>query len=142
MPQLTIERSMKIKATPLNVWRAFTDPLYTKPNFGGEIVSDWSVGSAYDWKTNDDKVRTHGIIVTVEPEKLLQYNLYRPEGKEHQTEPHIFSTITYELVQEGEFTTLTSREEFTSSLTEQEFTLAGAAWFEALAKIKKISETL
>lgn len=140
MPQITIERSVKIKATPLKVWRAFTDPMYTKKHFGGEIASNWNVGSAYDWKTPDGKIRSHGILITVESEKILQYDLYRPSGPEHRGEPMVFSTITYELVQEGDIVTLTAREEFSSSITEQEFTLAGAAWFEALAKIKKIAE--
>lgn len=134
MPQLSIERSMKIHATPARVWSAFTEPEFTH-KFGGEFVTDWSEGSSFGWKGLDGKMYTQGQIVKIDPGKLLQYTLFRPNS------PQLFSTITYELHEEGEFTTIIAREDFASMIEEQEFTLAGAAWFEALARIKELAET-
>lgn len=134
MPQLSIERSMNIHATPARVWSAFTEPEYTH-KFGGEFVTDWNVGSPFGWKGLDGKTHTHGQLVKIDPGKILQYNLFRPGGSSQ-----IFSTITYELHEDGEYTTLLAREDFTSMIGEQQFTLAGAAWYEALARVKEIAE--
>lgn len=139
MPQLSIERSIKIHAAPSKVWSSFTEPEYTR-HFGGEFVTEWNVGSAFNWKGLDGKLYTRGEIVKIDPGKLLQYNLFRPQDKNSAGSPQIFSVITYELHEEDEYTTLLARENFMSSLTQQEFTLAGAAWFEALARVKVLAE--
>lgn len=138
MPAISIERSMKIHAPAAKVWSTFTEPEYTR-KFGGEFVTDWNVGSSFGWRGIDGKMYTRGHILQIDPGKLLQYNIIRDSSKGN-VGPSIFSTITYELHEDGEYTTLLAREEFVSSLTEQEYTLAGAAWFEALARVKEMAE--
>jgi len=74
-----VEKSIRIKGTPAQVWDALTDPEKTKKYFFNcEVLSTWKVGSPITFTgpaTNSPKTMLQGEIVAVVPEKLLTYTL-------------------------------------------------------------------
>src|SRR5688572_13701194 len=90
MENRIIEKTIEINAAPAKVWRVFTDPAVTK-QMGGEYVTDWKAGSTFGWKGRDGKMHTSGIILDLEPEKLLKHNL-----SDMNDPGTLLSTITYE----------------------------------------------
>jgi uncharacterized protein YndB with AHSA1/START domain/DNA-binding transcriptional ArsR family regulator len=52
-----------IKTTPEDLWRALTDPAFTKRYWGVEFRSDWEVGSELVWEQ-------HGVTVS-DPEQVV-----------------------------------------------------------------------
>ncbi len=101
--------SEDIHASPSKVWEALTNPELIKLYFfGTETITDWKVGSPilfkgiWDGKEYLDK----GIILEIEPEKLLQYNyLSSFSGLEDKAEN--YAIITYSLIEVGGGTKLT-----------------------------------
>src|SRR5687768_13920664 len=92
MPKHFVEKSIEINAPVSKVWRVFTDPVLTR-QMGGEYVSDWKVGSSLRWKGPDGRMLTNGTILNIEPEKLLQHNLFSSDAS---SAGEITSVITYE----------------------------------------------
>lgn len=135
MPQLFIERTMIIDATPARVWSVLTEPEFTR-RFGGEFVTEWSPGSSFSWKGLDGRLHTHGVLTKIEPGVLFQYDLFHPNSTS------VVSTITYELHADetAKKTTLLAREEFTGAISKEVYDLSGTAWVEALARIKGYAE--
>jgi len=113
MSKLLMEKSIEINAPVSKVWRVFTDPVLTR-QMGGEYVSDWNVGSPFDWKGLDGKMLTNGTIVKIVPEKLLQHTLLNSVGSTN-------SVITYELAETTGVTTLHAREEFAQPVADNEY---------------------
>jgi uncharacterized protein YndB with AHSA1/START domain len=132
MSKLFIEKSIEIKAPVSRVWRVFTDPALTR-QMGGEYVSDWNVGSSFGWKGLDGKMITNGTIIKIEPEKLLQHNLFNSVGS-------INSVITYEFDEKHRVTTVHAREEFTKPITDEEYADAAEGWDAALLAVKETAE--
>ena len=79
MTKKTIEKTITINATAANVWRVFTDPVVTK-QMGGRYKTDWKVGSAFGWEGNDGELYSHGKILQIQKNKLLQHNISDPES--------------------------------------------------------------
>src|ERR1700749_1974679 len=82
----TINKSIKINATPANVWRVFTEPAVTR-QMGGEYVSGW--------KGANGTMLTNGTILQIEPKHLLKHDLFDAGNKTLVT-----SVITYTLIEE------------------------------------------
>ena len=88
-----VNKSIRIKGTPAQVWDALTNPEKTKEYFFNcEVLSDWKVGSPITFKGRVmmKKIELHGEIVAIEPERLLKYTLKNSED-EH---PDSTSTVT------------------------------------------------
>jgi uncharacterized protein YndB with AHSA1/START domain len=136
---LVIEKSIEIHAPASKVWRVFTDPVLTR-QMGGEYVSDWKVGSSFGWKGLDGKLYTRGTILKIEPEKLLQHNLFRSVAEDLEHVSAITSVITYELRQLDGRTMLLAREEFTDAMQDKEYADASEGWDAALAVLKEVAE--
>jgi uncharacterized protein YndB with AHSA1/START domain len=100
---------------------------------GGEYVSDWKVGGPFGFKGLDGKMLTNGTILKIEPEKLLQHRLFNSISS-------VDSVITYELQEHNGSTTLHGHEEFTSSVTDQEYADAAEGWQAALLAVKELAE--
>src|ERR1700749_3387673 len=90
----TINKSIKINATPANVWRVFTEPAVTR-QMGGEYVSGWKAGSSFGWKGANGTMLTNGTILQIEPKHLLKHDLFDAGNKTLVT-----SVITYTLIEE------------------------------------------
>ena len=132
MSKLFVERSIEISASASKVWQVFTDPAITT-QIGGEYVSDWKVGSSFGWKGLDGKMVTNGTILKIEPEKLLQHNLFNSVGS-------VNSVITYEFSEKNSVTTLYAREDFTQPVTDKEYADAVEGWKAALLSVKEAAE--
>lgn len=91
-----VNKSIRIKGTPAQVWDALTNPKKTKEYFFNcEVLSDWKVGGPITFKgpAMSKNIELHGEIVAIEPEKLLKYTLQNSED-EH---PDTHSTVTDQL---------------------------------------------
>ncbi|HTE13208.1 MAG TPA: SRPBCC domain-containing protein [Chitinophagaceae bacterium] len=77
--QYIVEKSIRIQATPSEVWDALTNPDKTKKYFFNcRVFSDWIKGSPITFKGKIflvKKIEMKGTILQAEPEKLLQYTL-------------------------------------------------------------------
>ena len=132
MSKFSIEKSVEINAPVSQVWRVFTDPTLTR-QMGGEYVSKWEVGSAFGWKGLDGKMLTNGTIMKIEPEKMLQHTLLNSLGSTG-------SVISYEFNEKNNVTTIYAREDFTSSITDEEHRDAEEGWETALRAVKDTAE--
>jgi len=122
MDKPVIEKSIEINASIEKVWRVFTDPALTR-HMGGEYVSDWKVGSSFQWKGKDGNLYTNGIILQIQPTKLL-------------------SVITYEFSENAEKTVLTSKEVLNYELTKEQLQDASDGWDFALKAVKDTAESI
>ena len=131
-----VEKTIEINAPVSTVWRVFTDPFLTR-QMGGEYVSDWKVGSSFSWKDLNGQVLTYGSILKLEPQKLLQHNLFDSEAPSTAA---IQSVITYEFHEEDGRTTIRAREDFSRSRIDKEIADAMEGWDAALDSVKQIAE--
>lgn len=97
--------SAVINASPVEVWKALTDPeLVKKYFFGTNLISDWKVGSTIrftgEWEGTpyEDK----GIILELVPERKLVYNYWSSFSGTADI-PENYATVSYILspVSEG-----------------------------------------
>jgi uncharacterized protein YndB with AHSA1/START domain/DNA-binding transcriptional ArsR family regulator len=59
-----------IKTTPERLWRALTDPAFTKQYWGLYHDTDWQVGSPMDWKMGD-------VTMSGPGQEVLEYDPHR-----------------------------------------------------------------
>ena len=135
MPNL-IKKSIIIHAWPKSVWRVFTDPVVTK-KMGGHYVSGWEVGKSLEWKGEDGQLSTYGIILELEPERLLKHSLY-----DMKTKSKVTSVITYMLEQKENNTILHAEEELAYDMRDDQFEEALEGWDMALDSVKELAEKL
>ena len=106
---LTSTASTTINAPISKVWDAFVNPALIKEYmFGADVVSDWRAGSPIVWKGEYEgkKYEDKGVILKIEPEKVLQYTHYSPlTGKPDV--PDNYHTVTIDLSPLGTGTTVT-----------------------------------
>lgn len=131
-----VESSIEINAPVSRVWRVFTDPVLTR-QMGGEYVSEWKVGSSFSWKALNGQILTNGSILKIEPEKLLQHNLFDSDALSRDS---IISVITYEFHEQNGRTTILTREDFSRPINDEESAAALEGWDAALNSVKEIAE--
>jgi uncharacterized protein YndB with AHSA1/START domain len=129
-----IIKSISINAVPQVVWRVFTDPKLSR-RLGGHYLSDWKKGSSLQWKGDDGKMYTYGIILEIEPEKLLKHNLL-----DKRTKSRVNSVITYRIESTNDQTVLHAEEELTFAMRDEDFDDALEGWDMVLESIKDIAE--
>jgi len=134
LPNTLIKKSITITATPHEVWRVFTDPAVTML-MGGHFVSTWKKGESLQWKDEDGRLNSYGIILELEPDQLLKHSLYDMKTKERIT-----SVITYRLEGKGKYTILHAEEELTFDMRDDQFEEALEGWDMALDTVKEIAE--
>ncbi|HLA54385.1 MAG TPA: SRPBCC family protein [Flavitalea sp.] len=136
MDKPVVEKSIEINASIEKVWRVFTDPVLTR-HMGGEYLSDWKVGSSFQWKGKDGNLYTNGIILQIQPTKILKHNLFDLNDKEK-----LLSVITYEFSENAEKTVLTSKEVLNYELTKEQLQDASDGWDFALKAVKDTAESI
>lgn len=102
---------------------------------GGHYVSAWKKGETLQWKGDDGKFYTYGIILELEPDKLIRHNLLDMKSKSK-----LISTITYTLEENGETVLLSAEEELAYAMDEEEFEEALDGWDFVLETVKSIAE--
>ena len=128
-----IKKDITIQAPASKVWSMFVDPAFTR-QMGGEYVSDWQVGSSLGWKGLNGQQLTNGVILKIETEVILQHSLF------HSGTNSVMATITYELREHGEATTVNIQEEFSQPISEDELTASEEGWTAALNMVKELIE--
>lgn len=94
--------SVSINAPIAKVWDALINPeMIKKYMFGSEAISDWKEGSPIIWKGdwNGQSYQDHGVVLKIEPMKVLQYSHFGSVGKEA---PESYPIVTCTLTQDGE----------------------------------------
>lgn len=134
MPNTLIKKSITITATPHEVWRVFTDPKVTML-MGGHYISSWKKGESLQWKDEDGRLNSYGIILELETDQLLKHSLYEMKTKERIT-----SVITYRFEDKGKYTLLHAEEELTYDMRDDQFEEALEGWDMALDTVKEIAE--
>ncbi len=88
-----------IHAARSRVWKAFITPEDIKHYmFGADVESGWREGSAITWsgEFKGKKYEDKGVILKMEPEKILQYSHFSPlSGKPDK--PENYHTVTIQL---------------------------------------------
>ncbi|MBO0709534.1 MAG: metalloregulator ArsR/SmtB family transcription factor [Candidatus Dormibacteraeota bacterium] len=63
-----------IKTTPERLWRALTEPAFTKQYWGTELLSDWKVGSPVTWIYAGVRVEDpEQVVLEADPPRRLAY---------------------------------------------------------------------
>lgn len=106
--QIIAKKSITINAPAAKVWSALVNPEMIKLYmFGTTAVSAWKVGSpilfkgVWQGKSYEDK----GVILRLEPERLLQYSHYSPLSGIPDL-PENYHIVTIELSKQGRSTNL------------------------------------
>lgn len=147
--ELLVTSSITIDAPISKVWDALTNPEQTKIYmFGCEAISDWNVGGSLLWKgvwEGNEMVFVKGNIVQIEPEILLAYTTFDPNGTIEDI-PENYLTVTYSLsevdgqthfvVTQGDYNTVAEGER-----RYNEAYNGGEGWNPILVAIKQLVET-
>ncbi len=134
MPNTLIKKSITITASAHEVWRVFTDPKVTML-MEGQYASSWKQGESLQWKGEDGKLYSYGIILELEPDKLLKHSLY-----DMKTKSRVTSVITYRFEDMGKYTILHAEEELTYDMRDDQFEEALEGWDLALDTVKEVAE--
>jgi len=127
-----------IETTPEALWRALTDPAFTKKYWMNcELVSDWKVGSPMTMK-RDGEVKNECEILESDPPRRMAYSwrsIHDPDMKKEKP-----SRVTYLLEQQGNVVKLTVTHE---NFADDSKTLPSIAfgWPMVLSNLKSIIET-
>ncbi|MDG4800735.1 metalloregulator ArsR/SmtB family transcription factor [Micromonospora sp. WMMD980] len=149
-----------VRTTPERLWRALTEPAFTRRYWGGvTLVSDWRPGSPVRWQdTPDGEPKDLGQRVLVaEPYRRLAYTWH---GFQAEHAAHFGwsdeelaarlgerrSTVTFDLVPQGETVRLTVVHDDFSPDSEMHRAISGqldgsGGWPELLASLKSLLET-
>jgi DNA-binding transcriptional ArsR family regulator/uncharacterized protein YndB with AHSA1/START domain len=66
-----------IKTTPEQLWRAITDPAFSRRYMGHAIVSDWKKGSTYVWDQDGLEIdHPDQVILEVDPFRRLAFTFH------------------------------------------------------------------
>jgi uncharacterized protein YndB with AHSA1/START domain len=143
-----------IRTTPERLWRALTDPAFTRRYWGGlSLESDWEAGSAMTWVEEENGLRIadpEQVVLESDPYRRLAYT-WHTITPEH-AEVHGFeelqakmaaearSKVSFDIEQLGEVVKLTVvHDGFEPGSTVLEFVSQG--WPHLLASLKTLLET-
>jgi uncharacterized protein YndB with AHSA1/START domain len=128
-----------IRTTPEKLWRALTDPEFTRRYWVGTTHEcDWKPGASWRIMIPDGRVADSGEVVEIEPNKrlvLLWRNEFMPGLREEG-----YSRVTYELEQQGESVKLTLIQEMDKPDSKMVETLS-SGWPVILSSLKSLLET-
>ncbi len=150
MEKLIVTNTILINAPAAIVWDVLVNPSQTKKYmFGCETVSDWQVGSSLLWRAlyeGKEAVFVKGIIIDIQPEKLLKYTVIDPNAAMADI-PENYLNVTYELVgPNGEINLIVTQDGFEGAADGQkrygDVYNNGEGWNPVLVQIKALAETL
>lgn len=108
---MIIKEEVFFKAKAEKVWDLLTNPVMTKQYmFGCEVISDWKVGSAIEWKgkteNGEEVIYVKGEILEYEAGKKVVSTMFDPNS-DMKDIPENYVNLTYELEEKEEGTLLT-----------------------------------
>lgn len=134
-------KTVTIDAPAAKVWDALTDPAKVAQYLHGTTLStDWQVGGPITW-TGEWKGRSYvdkGTVLAFEPELLLRTTHWSPLGGS-EDRPENYHTVTYELAEHGDTTTLTLTQDNNASQEEADI-MAEQNWGPVLRALKETAE--
>jgi uncharacterized protein YndB with AHSA1/START domain len=136
---MRIEKTVKLKAQPDEVWEALTNPEITKQYFYGcEAISEWQVGSPLIFKFKSDEHETipvKGVVKVVEPSTYLEHTCF---DSDFENDPAKHTIVTYSLLPDGDKTKLTvTQGEFPD---DEDMGQHDASWSHVLDGLKALLE--
>ena len=139
-PDLKISKSIDINTDPSRVWDTLVNPEKIKQYFtGAETVTDWQIGGEIVFIHNYEgqEFTNKGVILHFAVNRLLQYTYWTAFSKT-EDRPENYTTITYQLAERNNKTTLTLTQ--TNFKNEEWYQALETGWDNVLTKIKEISE--
>lgn len=126
-----------IRSTPEAVWNALTDPAFTRQFwFGGELRSDWTVGSAVELWLEGGKT-DEGQVLEADPPHRLSFT-WKVLHSGLDVEPHSRATFDISL-QAGVVKLVLVHDRFEPGSRAMEAVSGG--WPKILANLKSLLET-
>lgn len=138
--QLIAKATVSINVSLATVWDALTNPEVIKQYmFGTDVDSDWKEGSTIVWKGvwEEKPYEDKGIILKIEPQKLLQYSHFSPLSGAPDV-PENYHTLTYELTEKGQNTFVSLTQD--NNANEEAREHSQKMWETMLESMKKILE--
>lgn len=101
MENHSIQGSIKINATPANIWDVLTNPVKIVQYLGSHIQTDWQQGSPITWEgeMQGNKFQNRGNVIENKPNQLLCFTYWSGMGGDKDL-PENYSEITYSLKSE------------------------------------------
>ena len=128
-----------IRTTPKKLWRALTDPKFTRQYWcGTSSESTWKAGAEWKLMIPDGRVGDAGEVVEVDPPKRLVLkwrNEFRPHLKAEG-----YSRATFDLEPDGDMVKLTILHEMNRPGS-QFIDAVSSGWPLILASLKSLLET-
>jgi uncharacterized protein YndB with AHSA1/START domain len=135
--KLIAKVSITINAPKATVWDALVNPQAIRQYmFGTQAISDWQKGSPIVWKGEwqgkayEDK----GIILKLEPEKILQYSHFSPLSGLADN-PDNYHIVTIELLDKGDQTQITLSQD--NNATDEERQHSEKNWEMMLSSLER-----
>jgi uncharacterized protein YndB with AHSA1/START domain len=136
----TVNATVKVSASPAQVWHAITDPdLISEYFFGTSVETTWQPGSPITWSGEYDgrSYQDKGEVVEVEPEKRLVVTHFSPMSGQDDV-PENYHRLTYQLEDAGDHTVVTLEQDNTPEGSMEEFR---ANWETMLGNLKELVES-
>lgn len=128
-----------IRTTPEKLWRALTEPEFTRQFWAGTWQDcEWKVGAPWRIMIPDGRVADSGEVLEVEPPRRLVLswrNEFKPELREEG-----YSRLTYLLEQQGDMVKLTVSHEIDRPKAKF-IDAVSNGWPVILASVKSLLET-
>lgn len=137
----TARATTNIKVPISVVWDALINPeTIKKYMFGTTVVSKWKEGSPIVWKGvwKGRAYKDKGIILTMQPEKTLQYSHFSALSGDADTQEN-YHTMTYDLTVQGIYTHVSLSQD--KNPDEKSAEHSQKMWEGMLLGLKKLLET-
>lgn len=137
---LIVEASIRVDASPAQVWEALTTPkLIKKYLMGTNVTSDWKEGAEinYTGEYEGKKYHDKGIIKKLEPEKIFQ-STYLSSMSGKADKPENYNLVTYRISEEDNKTIINLTQD--NNATEKEKEHSTKNWEMVLEKLKEVVE--
>lgn len=131
-----------IRTTPEQLWKALTNPEFTRQYWWGRAVeSDFIVGSPIHYRYDDgSRIDIEGEILAANPPRLLSYTFTDPDSRERGDKPsRVVFTIEEASDFEGTVKLTVTHDTFTPGTPTFESISNG--WQDILASLKTLLET-
>jgi len=138
--KLVAKISKTIDANPSEVWKTITTPaLIKKYLYGTEVITDWQVGHAIEYKGsyNGKEYHDKGKIIKIEPGKIFESTYWSSMGGK-EDKPENYNQVSYLLTEKGDQTILTLTQDNIGSEKERDAMVAN--WTKVLDKLKEVTE--
>lgn len=142
---MIVQKSIAFQASKAQVWDLLTNPALTQQYmFGCEVLSDWQVGSAVNWKgkneAGEDVVFVKGVVTEIVEGEKVTFTMLDPNVGIVDI-PENYAKLTYWLETMAEGTTLHLTQDFTGTENgQQRYEESLGGWDHVIGLMKKLVE--